>query len=121
MEYIQKHVTDPIIPLSDRVPDRRFDKGLDEVLAKALQKQPDNRYQTAGEFGEALRQFGGAAALALPPVGPATPSPSGDVKVVSRPGGRSAGPSAKLLVVVAAACLCAGVLIAVLVMKVLAH
>src|SRR4029078_554012 len=44
MEYIQKHVTAPLIPLRDRVPDRRFDKGLDEVLAKALQKQPDNRY-----------------------------------------------------------------------------
>src|SRR6267154_2091926 len=46
MEYIQKPVTDPIIALSDRVPDRRFAKGLDEVLAKALEKQPDNRYQT---------------------------------------------------------------------------
>src|SRR4029078_10002233 len=66
MEYIQKHVTDPIIPLSERVPDRKFPKGLDDVLAKAMQKQPDNRYQTAGEFGEALRQFGGAAAKALP-------------------------------------------------------
>ena len=122
MEYIQKHVTDPIIPLSERVPDRKFAKGLDEVLAKALEKHPDNRYQTAGEFGEALRPFGGAAAQALPPVGPATPSPSGDVKQASQrspalpaPG----GPSARLLVIVAAACLFAGVLIAIVVMKVL--
>src|SRR5258706_8641127 len=123
MEYIQKHVTDPIIALSDRVPERKFAKGLDDVLAKALQKQPDNRYQTAGEFGEALRQFGGAAAKALPAVGPATPSPSGELKIASQrsPAGRVVGPSAKLLVMVAAACLCAGVLIAVLVMKVLTH
>ena len=122
MEYIQKHVTDPIIPLSDRVPERKFDRGLDEVLAKALQKQPDNRFQTAGEFGEALRQFGGAAAKALPAVGPRAPSLSGELKAASQrnPAARGVGPSAKLLVLVAAACLFAGVLIAVLVMKVLA-
>jgi serine/threonine-protein kinase len=126
MEYIQKHVTDPIIPLSERVPDRKFPKGLDDALAKALQKQPDNRYQTAGEFGEALRPFGGAAAQALPPVGPVTPSPDGDLKIASNreaaPGAGAvakAGPSAQLLVIVAAACLLAGVLIAVVVMKAL--
>jgi serine/threonine-protein kinase len=124
MEYIQKHVTDPIIPLSERVPDRKFPKGLDDVLAKALQKQPDNRFQTAGEFGEALRPFGGAAAQALPPVGPVTPSPQGDLKIAPNqaPGAGAvvkAGPSAQLLVIVAAACLLAGVLIAVVVMKAL--
>jgi hypothetical protein len=123
MEYIQKHVTDPIIALSERVPDRKFPKGLDEALAKALEKQPDKRYQTAGEFGEALRQYGGAAAKALPAVGPVTPSPSGDLKASSANGvsTRANGPSAKLLLGVAAACLLAGVLIAVMVMKVLAH
>ena len=122
MEYIQKHVTDPIIPLSERVPDRKFAKGLDEVLAKALQKHPDNRYQTAGEFGEALRPFGGAAAKALPPVGPVTPAPGGDLKVPSQRSpavAAAGGPSARLLVIVAAACLFAGVLIAIVVMKVL--
>jgi eukaryotic-like serine/threonine-protein kinase len=121
MEYIQKHVTDPIIALSERVPDRKFPKGLDDALAKALQKQPDNRYQTAAEFGEALRPFGGAAAKALPALGPAASAPSAEIKVPSQrtPVAPSGGPSAKLLVVVAAACLCAGVLIAVLVMKVL--
>jgi serine/threonine-protein kinase len=124
MEYIQKHVTDPIIPLSERVPDRRFPKGLDDVLAKALQKQPDNRFQTAGEFGEALRPFGGAAAQALPPVGPVTPSPHGELKIASNHAPAAgavakAGPSAQLLVIVATACLLAGVLIAVVVMKAL--
>ncbi|HYQ17163.1 MAG TPA: serine/threonine protein kinase, partial [Polyangiaceae bacterium] len=123
MEYIQKHVTDPIIALSDRVPDRKFPKGLDDVLAKALQKQPDQRYQTAGEFGEALRPFGGAAARALPPVGPVASSPSGELKAPSQAlaAARGAGPSTKLLILVAAGCLFAGVLIAVVVMKVLAH
>lgn len=122
MEYIQKHVTDPIIPLSERVPDRKFPKGLDEVLAKALQKQPDNRYQTAGEFGEALRAFGGAAAKALPAVGPAPSTPGTELKAASQRVPQSAavgGPSARLLLIVAAACLFAGVLIAIIVMKVI--
>jgi eukaryotic-like serine/threonine-protein kinase len=122
MEYIQKHVTDPIIQLSDRVPDRKFAKGLDDVLARALQKNPDNRFQTAGEFGEALRPFGGAAAQALPAVGPVTPSPSPELRPVSNRSPAVAaktGPSAQLLVIVAAACLLAGVLIAVVVMRAL--
>jgi eukaryotic-like serine/threonine-protein kinase len=122
MEYIQKHVTDPIIQLSDRVPDRKFAKGLDDVLAKALQKQPDNRFQTAGEFGEALRPFGGAAAQALPAVGPVTPSPTAELKPLPNRSPAVAikgGPSAQLLVIVAAACLLAGVLIAVVVMRAL--
>jgi eukaryotic-like serine/threonine-protein kinase len=124
MEYIQKHVTDPIIPLSERVPDRKFNKGLDDVLAKALEKHPDRRFQTAGEFGEALRPYGGAAAKALPPVGPVTPSPSGEVKVASQRSPARAsggGPSAKLLAGVAAGCLLAGVLIAIVVMRVFGH
>lgn len=123
MEYIQKHVTEPIIPLSERVPDRRFPKGLDDVLAKALQKQPDKRYQSAAEFGEALRPYGGAAAQALPQLGPAASVPAAALKVPA-PGGsvsRTGGPSTKLLLLVAAACLLAGVVIAVLVMKVVAQ
>jgi serine/threonine-protein kinase len=123
MEYIQKHVTDPIISLSERVADRKFPKALDEVLAKALQKQPDDRFQTAGEFGEALRPFGGAAAKALPAVGPTPSGPGADAKLTTTGSpvelAKGSGPSAKLLVIVAAACLFAGVLIAVLVMKAL--
>src|SRR3954466_15020987 len=45
MEYIQKHVTEPIIPLSERVPEKKFAKGLDEVLALAGPKKPGPGYQ----------------------------------------------------------------------------
>src|SRR6187402_1146153 len=79
MDYISKHVTEPIIPLSERVAERRFPPELDAVLTRALSKRPEDRFQTAAEFAEALRPFGGPAAQALPsslrPEGAAPRSP----------------------------------------------
>ncbi len=57
MEYIQLHVTKPPIPLDERVPGKRFPAGLSDVIMKALQKKPDDRYLTAQEFAEALGRF----------------------------------------------------------------
>jgi eukaryotic-like serine/threonine-protein kinase len=121
MEYIQKHVTEPIIPLSERVADRQFPKGLDEVMARALSKKPENRFQTAAEFAEALRPFGGAAAQALPSLRPDKPAAS-----MALPSTQSGTPSSEkksagsgLLIGVAALCLIAGVLLAVVVMRLL--
>jgi eukaryotic-like serine/threonine-protein kinase len=121
MEYIQKHVTEPIIPLSERVADRQFPKGLDEVMARALSKKPENRFQTAAEFAEALRPFGGAAAQALPSLRPDKAAAS-----MALPSTQSGTPSSEkksggsgLLIGVAALCLIAGVLLAVVVMRLL--
>jgi serine/threonine-protein kinase len=60
MEYIQMHVTKPPVPLDDRLPGRRFPAGLGAVLAKALEKRPEDRYASALDFAEALKPFGGA-------------------------------------------------------------
>jgi serine/threonine-protein kinase len=125
MEYIQKHVMEPIIPLNERVPERKFSKGLEDVLARALKKKPDERYQSAAEFGEALRPFGGAMAASLPVIRVAGPQvvveqpefAGSEAPTVANPPKSGLG----LLVGVAVACLLGGVIIAVIVMRAVGH
>jgi serine/threonine-protein kinase len=121
MEYIQKHVTEPIIPLNQRVQGRTFAPELEKILEKATAKNPDDRFQTAAELGAALRELcppgsvgyspsrqGASLVAAAAAAIPAAP--------VDKP---RSGPGAALLVGVAAACLVAGVVLAVVVMQLL--
>jgi serine/threonine-protein kinase len=59
MEYIQFHVTKPPIPLDQRVSGKSFPPGLGDVLAKALEKKPEARYESASAFADALKPFAG--------------------------------------------------------------
>jgi serine/threonine protein kinase len=135
MEYIQKHVMEPPIPLNQRVPEKQFSPGLEAVLGKALAKKPDDRFQTATEFAEALRPYGSEAGAAYATAQMTARSPDAP-PVAANPGlqasstghnpgafapsqPRARGPGAGLLIGVAAACLVAGVLIAVVVMQLL--
>jgi serine/threonine-protein kinase len=110
MEYIQKHVME------------------EAVLAKALAKRPEDRYQSAAEFADALRPFGVAeGALPYSPTsGPYLPSTPGPAAVQPIAGAALAPPAAAakrpgtgLLIGVAALCLVLGVLLAVLYMRVM--
>ncbi len=55
MEYIQRHIKEPPIPLHERAPDREFPPGLSEVIERSLAKDLNARFQTAAEFAEALK------------------------------------------------------------------
>ncbi len=112
MEYIQKHVTAEPIPLNERVPERQFDPGLWTVIRRAIEKDPDKRFQSAKDFAEALDPYGR-------PGNVPTPTPPVTAPVSLRPSGKK-GPGTGMLVGVALACLVTGIVLAVLAMKFLA-
>jgi serine/threonine-protein kinase len=81
MEFINLHVSAPPIPLSERCPGKAFPPDLQRVLDRSLEKDPENRYQTAAEFAAALKgiftEKGLTGAMrAVPPsgIGPTRPA-----------------------------------------------
>jgi len=97
MEYIQRHIKEPPIPLTERSPEREFPQGLEEAIARSLAKAPKDRYETAAGFANALKQVARGKVLtgamrALPPESaqstpppPADPKPSEPPAAVSAP------------------------------------
>ncbi|MCS6899190.1 MAG: serine/threonine-protein kinase [Myxococcales bacterium] len=124
MEYIQHHVMTPPIPLHERVPTAGFPPALSEVLNRALAKNPDDRYQTAAEFAQALEPFAQGKNPISAPLPYPVPSSSAPVVIPSSnpssaltPAPSPAASNTKLLVLVATACLLVGAGLAVLAMK----
>lgn len=54
-EYMKRHVYDPPIPLRKRAPERVFPPALEEVIARAMEKDPKDRFQSAQDFARALQ------------------------------------------------------------------
>ncbi|HSC89279.1 MAG TPA: serine/threonine-protein kinase, partial [Polyangiaceae bacterium] len=122
MEHVSKHVTAEPIPLNQRVPGRSFPPGLEAAVAKALAKDPQERFQTALAFAAALSPFGQSGTTGDPPpvqpvsvVAPqAQPAP-----VVAAPAEGAGRSQTSTLLLVALACLVLGGLCAVLLMQLL--
>jgi serine/threonine-protein kinase len=55
IDFISLHVNAKPIPLSERVPGLTFPPLLDEVMARALEKKPVDRFATAAEFAAAMK------------------------------------------------------------------
>jgi serine/threonine protein kinase len=120
MEHIQKHVMEPPIPLNARVEGLNFPEGLEAVIAKALEKHPAHRYQTAAEFAAALRPFArGSLGPAAPHAAPRTNARGAERAELPTPDARRRSSSTGLLVAVAITFLLVGILLAVLAMRVL--
>ena len=135
MDYLSHHVTQPPIPLSQRVPGKTFPPLLDAIIAKALSKRVEERFGSAQEFAGAMQAVldgktelsALATAAHVPPAAPSAPASapsmpdSGPLPAPAPPRVRQSGPSVGLLVGVAAAFLVAGALLAVLGMKLFGH
>jgi eukaryotic-like serine/threonine-protein kinase len=120
IEFLQLHVTARPIPLNERAPGRTFEPALADVIAHALQKKPEERYQSGGQFSAALRPFAPgfqaftAAASVVTATTPGAPAVSPSSPIPAAAARRS---GVGLIVGVAAACLVMGVVLAVAVMR----
>jgi serine/threonine protein kinase len=56
LEILNGHVSRAVIPPSQRAPDARIDARTEAVVCKCLAKNPDARFASADELGEALRE-----------------------------------------------------------------
>jgi serine/threonine protein kinase/tetratricopeptide (TPR) repeat protein len=59
-------------PAPPRRLNQRIPRDLETIVAKAMEKDPDRRYQTARELARDLRRFADGAAITARPIGPAT-------------------------------------------------
>jgi Protein kinase domain len=92
------HITDPPPTLREKRPD--LPEAIDEVIARGMAKQPDERYATASEFlREAATALGkSAGTIPLPEVAPAASEAASGVTAASEPipGGQTAAASTRL-------------------------
>ena len=73
--FLTKHLAEAPVPARERWSD--VSEGLDAVIARAMEKNPANRFQTADEMREALLALDPTAAAAPAPAHPGTRAASG--------------------------------------------
>jgi serine/threonine protein kinase len=56
MDYLALQIRGTPIPLGQRIPNLRLPDGLDTVVMKTIEKEPDNRYPSAADFAHALKE-----------------------------------------------------------------
>ncbi len=63
LEILTGHVAGAVIPPSQRAPDAGIDAHTDAVVLKCLAKNPDDRFDSTDDFGDALRDCVGDRAF----------------------------------------------------------
>ena len=134
MDFLAFHVSNKPIPLSERVPGKKFPALLDQIIDKALSKKPEERFGSVAEFGAALNAVLDGKSTMPAPMTPRPPpsipdamrseptpppahsSPNGASEPITTiPGKKGAGTG--VLVGVALAFLVVGIGLAIVVMK----
>jgi len=119
VEFLRAHLEQTPIPLSVRLTSSEVPEGLEEAVLKALAKVPDERFQSADEFSQALEPFAERPVSQSHP--PATASQVASqttlpaVPAVSMPPKMMHDGKALWLILFALATLCVGLLVAILV------
>ena len=103
---LYQHVHDPVPQLSER--DRQLPMWLTDVIARALAKQPEERYQAAGEMAAAIRGKGTSVSTQARPVERPAARPAPQPAAVAPKPRRSAGAFGWILAVVTTVTLVAG-------------
>ncbi|MDB4963593.1 MAG: sps1B [Myxococcales bacterium] len=75
IEVCMMHITVPAPRLADKLPGHDFGE-LEAIIARALEKDRDQRYATAGEFAHALSALGSRPSFQTPATGVTVPPPS---------------------------------------------
>jgi serine/threonine protein kinase len=113
MEFIQHHVASKPIDLNDRLPGQSFPPELAAAIAKAIEKKPENRFQSAAEFALALQPIVPEATFE-PGVLPSTPTVAPTFPTLPMVVVKS---NTSLILGVALGSLVLGVILAIVVMK----
>jgi serine/threonine protein kinase len=56
MDYLALQIRGTPIPLGERIPNLKLPPGLDVVVMKTIEKEPDKRHPTAADFAHALKE-----------------------------------------------------------------
>ncbi|MCC6644998.1 MAG: protein kinase [Polyangiaceae bacterium] len=78
MATLTMHLSDDVVPPSERAPHRRVPPALDAVVLRALSREPGARYQTVGELARALADVSTAPTASIDPLGMTQASDAGE-------------------------------------------
>jgi tRNA A-37 threonylcarbamoyl transferase component Bud32 len=99
MRVLSRHLTEPLTLPSTMAPDANISHAVESLIVKALSKKREDRYQSMGEFAEALRAIGPDGNLIAgqmyegpPQVGPA---PAGSTMWLDPSGQANQGPTSQ--------------------------
>jgi serine/threonine-protein kinase len=63
MAVLSKHITDAVVPPSEKAPERALPPEADEIVLRAMAKNPAERYESAAAIQRDLERIVGAAAI----------------------------------------------------------